>query len=190
MFAFGTGNWSTASQALWQHTYGQVAILGCLYAIDRWEEATAEARWEWMAGLCAGCAVAIRPSNIVLLVALGVALGLRGTRPGAWIRVLAPVMVAGALTAAANLAEFGRLSGSYPTFPSGHFLEGLAGILLNPGRGLLIYTPVVVFALAAFSRRARPEFFRSARSVWWRFGLSGGVVIAGVRGCSRRYWPR
>lgn len=190
VFALGTGNWSTASQALWQHAYGQVAILGCLYAIDRWEEATAEARWEWMAGLCAGCAVAIRPSNIVLLVALGVALGLRRSRPGVWIRVFAPVMVGGALTAAANLAEFGRLSGSYPTFPSGHFLEGLAGILLRPGRGLLIYTPVVVFALAAFSRRARPEFFRSARSVWWRFGLSGGVVIAGVRGCSRRYWPR
>jgi hypothetical protein len=30
VFALGTGNWSTSSQALWQHTFGQLAIIGCL----------------------------------------------------------------------------------------------------------------------------------------------------------------
>jgi hypothetical protein len=154
VFALGTGNWSTASQALWQHTYGQVAILGCLYAIDRWGEGTGEARWEWMAGLCAGCALAIRPSNIALTAALGVVLGLRRTRPGGWVRVFTPVMAAGALTAAGNFAVFGRLSGGYAIVFRGHFLDGLAGILISPGRGLLIYTPVAVFALAALSGRA------------------------------------
>ena len=154
-FALGTGNWSTASQALWQHTYGQVAVLGCLYAIDRWEEGTADAKWEWIAGLCASCALTIRPTNIVLPVALGVVLGLRRTKPAAWIRVFAPVMLAGALTAVGNFAVFGRFSGGYSPVPSRHFLEGLAGILFSPGRGLLIYTPVAVFALAALSRRAR-----------------------------------
>ncbi len=155
VFALSTGNWSTASQALWQHTYGQVAILGCLYAVDRWEEGTGDARWEWIAGLCAGCALTIRPSNIALPAALGVVLGLRRTKPAGWIRVFAPVIVAGGVTAAGNLTVFGRLSGGYPTVLRGHFLEGLAGILFSPGRGLLIYTPVAVFALAALSRRAR-----------------------------------
>ncbi len=165
VFALGTGNWSTASQALWQHTYGQVAILGCLYAIDRWEEGAANVRWEWIAGFCAGCALTIRPSNIALLVALGVVLGLRRTRPGTWIRVLAPVMVAGALTGAGNLAVFGRVSGGYQHVLSGHFIEGLAGILFSPARGLLVYTPVVIFALAALSRRARVAAGRHGRVI-------------------------
>jgi hypothetical protein len=155
VFALGTGNWSTASQALWQHTYGEVAILGCLYAIDRWEEGLADARWEWVAGFCAGCALTIRPSNIALPVALAVVLSLRRTGPRTWIRVFAPVTGAGALTAASNLAVFGRVSGGYPPSLGGHFLEGLAGVLFSPGRGLLVYTPVAVFALAALFRRAR-----------------------------------
>src|SRR5262245_15930474 len=45
VFALGTGNWSTASQALWQHTFGQLAIVGCLYAIERWSDASC---WYWV----------------------------------------------------------------------------------------------------------------------------------------------
>jgi hypothetical protein len=37
----------------------------------------------------------------------------------------------------------------------GTCLGGLLGILLSPGRGLLIYTPIALFAIAAFLPRAR-----------------------------------
>lgn len=151
VFALATGNWSTSSQALWQHTFGQLAIIGCLCAIERF----GQVRWYWMAGICAACAVAIRPTNILLLPALALAIWLRGAR---WRDVTAaflPSAVAAILVAAYNLMVFDRLAGGYPVPLNGPFLAGLAGILFSPGRGLLIYTPVVLFALTAFAPKSR-----------------------------------
>lgn len=156
LFALGTGNWSTSSQALWQHTFGQLAIIGCLYAIERFSAASAEARWYWMAGAFAACALAIRGTNLVLLPVLALVLWLKPARPMDYLRVFAPAALAIALTAAYNFAVFQSFAGGYPVNPlKGGAVDGLLGILLSPGRGLLIYTPVAIFALAAFLPRAR-----------------------------------
>jgi hypothetical protein len=156
LFALGTGNWSTSSQALWQHTFGQLAIIGCLYAIERFSAANSASRWYWMAGAFAACAVAIRGTNIVLLPVLALVLWLRPARPMDYVRVFAPAALAIALTVAYNFAVFQSFAGGYPANPlKGGAINGLLGILLSPGRGLLIYTPVAIFALAAFTPRAR-----------------------------------
>jgi hypothetical protein len=156
LFALGTGNWSTSSQALWQHTFGQLAIIGCLYAIERFGAAGAEARWYWMAGTFAACALAIRGTNLVLLPVLALVLWLKPARPMDYLRVFAPAALAIALTAAYNFAVFQSFAGGYPINPlKGGAVDGLLGILLSPARGLLIYTPIAIFALAAFLPRAR-----------------------------------
>jgi hypothetical protein len=154
LFALGTGNWSTSSQALWPHTFGQLAIIGCLYSIERWS-GSAESRWYWVAGVFAGCALAIRPTNLALLPALALALWLRSAPVMDYIRVFAPAILAGALTGAYNYAVFHRVSGGYVTRLGGSLLGGLAGVLLSPGRGLLIYTPIAIFALAVLFPSAR-----------------------------------
>ena len=74
VFALATGHWSTTSQAMWQHTFGTVAIIGCLYTIERWNGPDVTSRWYWIAGLFAALALAIRPTNLVLLPALALAL--------------------------------------------------------------------------------------------------------------------
>ncbi len=156
LFALGTGNWSTSSQALWQHTFGQLAIIGCLYAIERFGVANADPRWYWIAGAFAAYALAIRGTNLVLLPVLALVLWLKPARPMDYVRVFAPAGLAIALTAAYNLAVFHSFAGGYPANPlQGGIIEGLLGILLSPGRGLLIYTPIAVFALGAFTSRAR-----------------------------------
>ncbi len=155
VFALGTGNWSTASQALWQHSFGQLAILGCLYAIERSDADDAAPRWDWLAGTCAACALAIRPTNLALLPALGLVLWLRRANLRASVRVFAPLAAAAALTAAYNLAIFDRVTGGYRVKLGWPPFSGLPGILFSPGRGLLVYTPVAIFALAAFASRAR-----------------------------------
>ncbi len=155
LFALGTGNWSTASQALWQHTYGQLAIIGCLYAIDRWNASESESRWYWFAGLFAGIAIAVRPTNLVLIPTLAVVLRVHRASLAHYLRVFVPPALAIFLIAAYNLFVFHSLAGGYPAKLDGRFFDGLLGVLLSPGRGLLVYTPIAIFALAAFAPRAR-----------------------------------
>jgi hypothetical protein len=154
LFAFGTGNWSTSSQALWQHTFGQFAIIGCLYSIEQLSASACEPRWYWMAGGFAACALAIRPTNLALMPALALVLGLRSARLTHYVRVFVLPTVAAALIAAYNFAAFHSLAGGYPGKLDGRLFDGLLGILLSPGRGLLVYTPIAMFALAAFAPRA------------------------------------
>ena len=155
LFALGTGNWSTSSQALWQHTYGQLAIIGCLYSIERWSAADSESRWYWIAGVFAACALAIRPTNLALMPALALVLWLRPARRMDYIRVFAPPALAAALVAAYNFAVFHSIAGGYPARLDGDLFKGLLDVLLSPGRGLLIYTPIAIFALAVFAPDAR-----------------------------------
>jgi len=74
IFALGTANWSTSSQALWPHTFGQLAIIGCLYSIERLSASHSDSRWYLIAGIFAACALAIRPTNLALLPALALVL--------------------------------------------------------------------------------------------------------------------
>lgn len=169
IFALGTGNWATASQAMWQHTFGLLAVVACLYSVERWREG---ARWYWLAGAFAGCALAIRPTNAALLPALALALWLSRARPQAYIRVFGLPLLAAAITAAANFVLFHNVGGRYSTQLDAQYPMRIAGLLFSPGRGLLIYTPIALFALAAFSGRVRllrekhlPVFVVSAVSV-------------------------
>jgi len=95
LFALGTANWSTSSQALWQHTFGQLAIIGCLYSIERWSASPSEARWYWIAGAFAACALAIRPTDVALMPALAAALWLRPARLVDYPRLCASVLGGG-----------------------------------------------------------------------------------------------
>ena len=155
VFALGTGSWSTSSQAMWQHTFGQLAIIGCLYAIERWSASASELRWYWIAGAFAGLALAIRPTNLALLPALALALWFQAARPMQYLRVFALPALSAVVITAYNFAVFRQLTGGYSGRLGRRFLEGLPGILLSPGRGLLIYTPIVIFACAVFFPRAR-----------------------------------
>jgi len=151
VFALGTANWSTSSQALWQHTFGQLAIFGCLWAVDRWGAGDSQVSSYWIAGAFAACAVAIRPTNVTLLPALAVALFLRPARLLHYVRVFVPVLLTAVPVLAYNLAVFRSASGGYPVRIGEQLGEGLLGVLISPGRGLLVYTPIVIFALAAFA---------------------------------------
>jgi hypothetical protein len=118
-------------------------MIGCLYRY-------------WIMGTWAALALAIRGTNLVLLPALALALWLRPTRPVDYVRVFAPPVLAVALITAYNFFVFQSFAEGYPSNPlKDGFVEGLLGILLSPGLGLLISTPIAIFALSALRQRAR-----------------------------------
>jgi hypothetical protein len=155
-FAFATNTWVTCSQALWQHAAGQLFIVVALLAMTRppgWAAALT-------AGAATGLLVANRPPDGPLAAGLGVAAvcWLVRRRGALWAytgAAVAPVT----LTLAYNLWMFGRISGGYgvfgaadPSFFAGPLWEGVAGLLVSPGKGLLLWAPFLLFLPACWRR--------------------------------------
>jgi hypothetical protein len=160
----GTGFWNTASQTLWQT---ETAVFGLALAVlvfaaphNRITPAGAA-----LIGLGLGLAGATRPQLAPVVACL-----LAGT----WMRArprdaaLATVIAGGFVIAivTANLRWFGHPLGALPLLqdvnaaihatgasfrPS---LEGFAGLLISPSRGLLVFSPIVLVAIAGASRAA------------------------------------
>jgi hypothetical protein len=170
-FAFGTTTWVISSQALWQHGLAELLMVGALLLLT---------------GPCtAGRALAVgalctliagnRPPDVILAAALGLyALRWAGRR-----RVL--LLAAGgavplALLVTYNLALVGNLGGGYlaAAYPSpggkpaggaaaslraffGHGMAaGIAGMLVSPARGLLVFSPFLLFLPFGFRRTLGP----------------------------------
>lgn len=145
-FAFCTSAWSSVSRALWQHSPSILFIAACVWILThpRKEEMLPKL------GLWVALAFAMRPTNalLVLVLTLYVAIAYR-KRFVAYILWASPVA---ALFIGQSLWDYGTLVPPYfnpsqvgVTFSS--FLNGAAGTLISPGRGLFLYSPVLLFSI-------------------------------------------
>ena len=158
--ALATSAWSTASRALWQHGPSLLFLsLALLMAVrlDRSRGTGGEARRRALAlGASAVAAYAMRPTNSVWIVVLSV-----------WMLVshrrLFMPFAAGAVAVAApffvvNLASFHRV---LPPYYAGGRLdplpnpEALAANLVSPSRGLLVFSPILLLAVAGLILKVR-----------------------------------
>ncbi len=144
-YAFATTTWAISSQALWQHSAGGLLIVLTLLALARGNM--------WPAGLCAGLALAVRPTDGLLACVVVAALLMRRTALGKLAAFLAPVIVAGFLTAAYNYWLFQDIRGYSGHAMSDHFLTGVAGVLFSPARGVVVYCPLLLFSLSSVWKR-------------------------------------
>ena len=188
----GTGYWTTVSQTLWQHESAALGLSIAAWAFARPEELTA--RRAALFGIGLGLAGVSR-AQLSITVAVLLFGAFATSRP----RVAAlSASIAGAFAAvliAANLQWFGHPLGAVPILESLHptvhategsfrpSVDGLAGLLVSPNRGLLIYSPIVAIALAGIplalgSGRRSPLtwcaaaalcqfFFYGSYTVWW-----------------------
>jgi hypothetical protein len=186
----GTGLWSAVSQTLWVH---ESAILGMAIAVlcfaapvERISAATA-------IGIGAGLALAgaARPQLAPMVAVL-----LAGTfvrSPRAALLAAGIVAAAAAVVCVFNIHWFGHpfgpvsmmvdvnrdVHGTRSTFHLA--LDGFAGLLVAPNRGLLIFSPVVLIA-AAGVRAAVLEGWRSplrwcALAALAQYGLFGAYSV-------------
>ena len=172
LYGLGTSAWSISSQALWAHALAQLTLTTmCLILI-----APAPSRAMLVvAGVVGAVAVANRP-QMVGMAALAFAFLVVHQRWRAVYYAALPALVGLAL-AVYNSAIFGTAFGGYGGL--GHFngslLEGVAGLLVSPNRGLLIFTPIMVFALwggVRVWRVAAPPWLR-----WLGIGVLGHVLL-------------
>jgi hypothetical protein len=158
-FAFGTSAWSTASRALWQHGPSILFLAVALLALDRLfpihtdgQGAQTTSAWPpFLAGLALAAAMTMRPTNAVALV-LGTILVLWKTparlRTAYLIGVFTAILPWVLITThyyGTPLQPYDQASklGLSPTF-----FESVAAQLISPSRGLLVFSPIVLVAIA------------------------------------------
>jgi hypothetical protein len=153
VFALGTSVWST-SQALWQHPAALLFLCTALWFMLKSDE---DDVWAGRAGLPLGLMVAARHADLLLAAVLAIGLAMR------WPRRLPQLVAWGAPAVAFVLlyqwVYFGSplrhgFSGSLGRF-SEPWGVGHAGLLVSPGKGLLIFTPVAAVAAAGLVRAFR-----------------------------------
>ncbi len=158
LVGLGTSVFST-SQALWQHPAAVLFLVIALSAFERLEASPASSDQRTFASIAAlglALAGASRPATIPMCGVLLLFLIAR-VRPHAR-RVLLTVLAPVTLVAIYNTTFFGApwrfgpgLSGRF----GGAFPESVAGLLISPARGLLVFTPIALVALWSLVTLAR-----------------------------------
>ncbi len=157
-FALGSCVWTTSSQALWQHPANTFFLaLGAYFLCG----AATRKHFAAYCGLALGMAVLCRPTGAVVVVCAGLYLLVANRR--LFMRyALGGLPVAAALAAYNlyyfdNLFHFGQIAASESIALAKTGVAdvwqtpiwlGLSGLLFSPSRGLLFFSPVLLFGFA------------------------------------------
>lgn len=160
-YALGTSAWVVSSQALWQHGLAQLLLVIVLLCVTGPATPTRMV----IAGLCCGLIGGNRPPDVVLAGALGLYGLYWAGRRASWLVVSAALPMV--LVLVYNLAIVGALIGGYGLLGKMDFLRsdawwltwGIGGLLVSPARGLLVFSPFLLFLGLAWRHRpaTKPE---------------------------------
>jgi hypothetical protein len=172
-FAFGTNTWMISSQALWQHGSGELLIALALLLLKAGGQAPATPRRIALLGAVCVLMAANRPPDALIAGAIVLFVIWNRGRSAAWSpgrgavwnrsRSALWLLAGAALPLAAllyfNLHFIGNLGGGYGTALQSKFirlsLSGMAGLLVSPARGLLVFSPFLVFVPLGLIQRLR-----------------------------------
>jgi hypothetical protein len=146
IFAFCTSAWSTASRGLWQHGPSMLMLTIALYIILRAKERP------WLiqfASLPLALSYVIRPTNSIPIFLLTILVLIQYRqyflRYLLWAMIIAiPFFIYNFKVYHSFLSEY-YLPQRIGT--SKHFFEALALNLFSPGRGLFIFSPILLFSI-------------------------------------------
>jgi hypothetical protein len=158
IYGLASNTWAISSQALWRHGLTELSFAFLLWALFSVPDSPRAPFW---AGLALAVATANKPLEAILIVPFFLYFA-RGQRKNLLL-FLTPLAVLGSLVLAYNLHFFAKLLGGYP-LPTlaakgashlpllARVVVGLAGTLVSPSRGLLVYMPWTAFAFWGAAR--------------------------------------
>lgn len=191
VWGWGTSSWSMISQAIWQHTGAAPWLIGGLLCLSLGRK---KEQWIPWAGLCLGFATVCRTTNAFIAIAFTLYVFLHHRRV-LW-RFLALASIPAILLFAYNTHAFGSpfkfgqlmvgpeiakwktgVSSNIVTNPW-LALQGLAGTLISPSRGIFNYSPVLLFGLAGLLlswRKGGDPLYR-----WSSIAFASVILLHGV----------
>lgn len=200
------------------HTLFSDPLLALLFTLAAYSSFRARAdrsgRWLWQTGLALGLALYVRERSLIVLPVFGVYLwGVGRLRtPREWLSLAIPIGVAAALLGGWNWLRFGSpLVLGYADMVAGTgfgapLVVGLFGLLISPGKGLLLYNPIVLlgfFGLIPLMRQRRAEgvlftafglisiVFYAAYNFWtggWNWGPRYMLTLLPLLLLAAGYW--
>ena len=174
-YGLGTCVWSVSSQTLWQHAPNEFFLtLGTFFLVHP----RGSLRYAGLSGLFLGAAAACRPTSALLTVVVGAyMLVTERRRCLAFIAASLPFAVALGMYNSyflGSLLHFGQTEAGQAIafFKTGSrdvwqtpMLYGLAGLLVSPSRGLLVFSPFLALALWGAVLAWRRAAFASLRPI-------------------------
>src|SRR5438067_773153 len=161
VFAFGTNTWMISSQALWQHGTGELLIALALLLVLA---PASPMRTALLGAVCVFMAANRQPD--ALIAGAIVLFTIWSRRRGAvWLLAGAAVPLAALLYY--NLDFIGHVAGGYALgkAPNEIFFRrdwsGVPGLLVSPTRGLLVFTPLLIFVPVGLMQRLRASSSRA-----------------------------
>jgi glycosyltransferase involved in cell wall biosynthesis len=183
VFAFCTSIWSTATRALWQHGPLILMLVIAMLLLVRARQRAALIQY---VSLPLAMAYLIRPTAVVPIVMLSAYVLICHRRwfvkYVCWAMLIAiPWMAYNLSIYAAPLPPYYHQEAFSATT---NFTEGLLGNLFSPSRGLLIFSPVLIFALSGFLLALRDQAQRPLYIAY------GAIVVAHmiIVGASSMWW--
>jgi hypothetical protein len=154
VFAFGTNTWMISSQALWQHGTGELLIALALLLVAA---AASPVRTALLGAVCVLMA-GNRPPDALVGAAIVLFIVWSRRRNALWLLAGAAVPLAALLYY--NHTFIGNVVGGYAGVrPPASFFRpgwsGLPGLLVSPTRGLLIFSPFLLFLPVGLIQRLR-----------------------------------
>ena len=154
IFAFATNTWMTSSQALWQHGASNLVVIlvvFCLIQVNRSSDRI-KIRYMVLVGIGCGFLPGIRPTSTVFSV-VAIIYSLSIYRNYAKF-IFIPSVLAYIPCLIWNIYYFGNLSGGYSVafdtppyiFTLSHFIAASLGTFISPSKGLLIFSPVILYS--------------------------------------------
>jgi hypothetical protein len=157
VFALATPAYSVAGRAIWQHTPSMLLLAIIIYLLLRAEDRPVMAAW---AGLPVALSYTVRPTDALFVVIFTAYVAVRHREQ--LLKYLLAAAPVAAVFLAYNFSIYhfplspyyrSELVGFLPrNWPK--LAEALAGNLISPSRGLLIYTPVFLFAIWSMIKRS------------------------------------
>ncbi len=147
IFTLATNVWSVASRGLWQHGPSLLFINLTLFFLLKGRNNQKFLPWS---GLFIGLAIWNRPTNFLLLLPLVIYI-LVCYRKIFW-KFCGLGIIPASLLILYSWKYFGTITslGQAQNFNFIHpFFSGLAGLIFSPGHGILLFTPLFIFSLAA-----------------------------------------
>lgn len=173
--AFATATWSVSADQLWEHGPAQLALAAAVVALSK-------RRLAW-SGFFLGLALLARPHLALVAVAVGLAVTISRRSVGPVIRVglgclpgLVGYFIYNRLVFA-TWSPVGRYASGCATqncvntgFHPGTFFDNMAAALVSPGRGVFIYSPLLLLVVPGIRAGWR-------RSEAWVRGLAVGGLL-------------
>ena len=161
VFVFCTPVWSSVSRSLSQHVPSLLTLTCALYLILLARERPHLIQF---AGLLLAFSYVARPTNSVAIILLTIYVFVQYRRY--FLRYLLWALLVAVPFVAVNFSVYhAPLSHYYYSYRgfalSGTFLEALLGNLISPSRGLLIFSPVLVFALVGLMSKIKQRQFET-----------------------------